>query len=451
MLPSFRLRALLSLLLLALATHLATAQTGWQQIYSSKHPQWCNKALLQPDGGVLFVGYDMLKSSSATQPAPRRLLLLCTDAHGRKLWEQTQPLAGLPGFLLYDACQNAQGELLISLVSDFPLQGGLYPNYLVQVKPNGPIRWTRDFRGTRRTVKALAPDDSNDGFVVGVNNYTGNDAALLYLNLDGTQRQLLPLTGDLGALLAQPGGTLVGAGRKVFFMSYDWVRGAETTLPSGSNASMLLDLGNNSFLVYSGQTHRFTLGSDVLQWSRSIYTGEGTLVPQSWAYQPASKEVLIKGFAMRSSHTSSTCLALLDAGDGTDLRNAKKLADDGPGGTVASVLPGPAPGTFLMAGYVPGGLFLQLGPYGELQMAKPSPLTAWPNPIANGQLLLVSNAFALANPLYLYDLSGHLLRSWPAAPTGPAAISLQGVPPGTYLLVGTDGQGKTGRTRIYHR
>ncbi|RAK65210.1 T9SS type A sorting domain-containing protein [Hymenobacter edaphi] len=474
MLPSFRLRTLLSALL-ALMLHAAAAQTGWQQLYTAAHTQSCAKALRQADGGFLLVGEELLKQTSTSQPAPRRVVLVRTDARGRQLWEQRVAVPGYPHVFVREASQNAQGELLLGLVNT-PLYTGFgRPNLLVALTPRGPIRWTRDFSGSSRRLVGLAPDDSHQGFVVAVND-GGREAALLYLNADGSQRQQLPLdfglpvvSSVINTVLPQPGGVLVGASgysslysttptAKVIFVSDDGVRGAETVLPgSYTGPTLLLALGGNDFLAYDGHLHRIRLGVNAVQWSRDLITSDGGILsPEQWAASPTG-EVLLSGFTVRNSHILTRYLMLINSRDGSvqplEDNNAPAIAKLGESnaGQVASLLPGDAPGTFFMAGAVTEGIFLRLGRFAELELGATATLAAWPNPVTDADLLRVNSPFASANALYLYDLAGHQVLSWPAVTGGTAQLSLRGVKPGSYLLVGTNGQGKIGRMRIFKR
>ncbi|MCC3157392.1 T9SS type A sorting domain-containing protein [Hymenobacter sp. 15J16-1T3B] len=473
MLPSSALRILLSALC-ALLLRTAAAQPSWQQLYSGPRPQSCIKALRQPDGGFLLVGEELLKQASSSQPAPRRLLLVRTDARGRQLWEQRLDVPGFPHIFVRAASQNGRGDLLLGLVNS-PLATDFgSPNLLVALTPRGPIRWTRDFSGSSRRIVDLAPDDSHQGFVVALSD-RGMAASLLYLQADGTQRQLLPLDfgmpvvrSVINTLLPQPGGVLVGASgytslsatsavAKVIFVSDDGVRGAETVLPgSYIGPTKLLALGGNDFLAYDGHLHRLSLGVSGVQWSRDLFTPDGNVLsPEQWAASP-SGEVLLSGFTVRNSHIITHYLALLNP-NGTiqqlEASNQPAVTNlDATGrGSVASVLPGDAPGSFFLAGDVTEGLFLRLGSFAELELGAPTALAAWPNPVTDDELLTVTNSYATTHPLYLYDLSGHQVACWPAVAGGTAQLSLRGLRPGAYLLVGTNGQGKTGRMHLFKR
>lgn len=469
MLPSRSLRLLLSAALL-LTLQLATAQGSWQQLYTGPLPLSCKKAFRQPDGGFLLVGEESLSGAGAG----RRLYLLRTDARGRQQWEQRLTPPGGSDFKLLTACQNQQGELLLGLAR------GTYEvsvNYLLQLTPHGPIRWGRDM-STGGLVEIVA-DDAHQGFVVARNALPGLGAELLFLNPDGSQRLRVPIGPGaptafttVSAMIAQPGGVLVATNSnsltspstnrspRLVFISDMGVRGAESQLLNAQDVTVrLLDLYDNGFLTYGQQYNRLVLGNSLPTWTQQLNTNNGYLVPMAWAANTVG-DVLISGFASNDSHTVFPYLALISAANG----QLRTLPDGQPalrrlegrflagvaGQTppVVSIFPGDTPDTHYIVGNTAEGIFLSTGTFAELDPNASAQLQAAPNPVADHELLQVNSPFATANPLYIYDLSGHLLRSWPAVAGGLAQLSLRGLRPGLYLLVGTNGQGKTSRVRL---
>jgi hypothetical protein len=482
MLPFFSRRALLSVALL-LVLRLAAAQTGWQQLYTGPLPLSCAKALRQADGGFLLIGTEMLSRSGSSSLTSRRLYLLRTDAQGHQQWERRLTVPGLDKFLVLDAAQTAQGELLLGLAVFEPQVIGSRINYLAQVSPQGQLRWTRDFVGTSTWIPGLAADKAHDGFVVPRNSLTG--AELLYLSLNGQQRLQVPVAPlapafrtSIDAVLARgegvvlatnsysnaPTGGMPAREARLVQVSDMGVRGAETLQPDPLEYIVrMLPLDDNSFLTYGTTYHRVTLGNNGLVWTRQVETGKGMLTPSAWAANAAG-DVLVYGFASQNSHTTTRHLGLLDANTGqvrtlppNGLPAMRQLGSQIPAGvapsapTIASLFPGDAPNAYFVAGTLPNGVFLASGSFEELDLNATDQLQAWPNPISGNELLQVGSTFAAAHPLYLYDLQGHQLMSWPAVPGGAAQLSLRGLQPGVYVLVGTNGQGKTDRLRILKR
>lgn len=250
---------------------------------------------------------------------------------------------------------------------------------------------------------------------------------------------------------------------RLVFVSDMGVRGAESQLLNAQDVTVrLLDLYDNGVLTYGQQYNRLVLGNSLPTWSQQLSTTTGYLAPMAWAANTVG-DVLISGFASQDSHTVFPYLALINASTG----QLRTLPDGQPalrrlegrflagvaGQTppVVSIFPGDAPDTHYIVGNTSEGIFLSTGTFAELDPNASAQLQVAPNPVADHDLLQVNSPFAAANPLHLYDLSGHLLRSWPAVTGGTGQLSLRGVRPGLYLLVGTNGQGRTDRVRLLKR
>jgi hypothetical protein len=458
MLPPPSLRFALGFLL-ALLLRPALAQTGWQQVYGRPDEQTCTVALRQPDGGFLLIGH------VSPAGADYRLALLRTDARGRKQWTRRLPVPGLPRFTVQGACQTDRGELLLDLSAEyFPGAGG---HVLVQLGPQSPIRWTRSYAGSASKVADIAPDNTHGGFVVALNE--AMTARLLYLNPDGTDRLQVPFAVNvpssrtiISRLFAYPGGALVSSmwyvvpnpqqqGGSLAVLTDDGVRGAESTLPEAPR--VVVPLGGADYVVTGAQAHRIRLGVAGAQWSQRLDTSQGILQGESGVADGLG-HVLIYGFSMRNSHFGALQIAQLDAATGqfshleASGEPAINLLDVSSRANSAGVFLGDSPGSFIIAGAGQEGAFLSAGSFTELQLGTTAPIQAWPNPVSDADELLVSNTYAAAYPLALYDLSGHQMRSWPPISGGTARLSLQGLPAGIYTLVGTNGQGQISRIRI---
>ncbi|OON69734.1 T9SS type A sorting domain-containing protein [Hymenobacter sp. CRA2] len=461
------IRPLTWLLLFSGSTLQLSAQNaGWEQSYGTSAPETCTQTLRQPDGSYLLIG----ESGSY---AARRLYLLLTTAHGRQLWERHVAIPGLSGFVLRKATQNNAGDLLLALYTE-GIEG--QTNYLVQTSATGVTRWMRTFPPTAdlRWAQDLAPSP-NGGFIVGMNSLTG--AALLYLAADGTQLRQQPINASLATdrtwiekIFPVPGGMLLsvrtgiqsaGPQAKLVFYSYEGTRGPETTLPNVDPAYGLVPLGGNDYLALGQKVHRFTLGQNTVQWTSQLSAEQGIFMARYGVLTPTGS-CLLYGSSILGSHVARLHLLLLDVTTGL-LQEPSSSGNQavvtlcaglhlGLGGLFAE----PGTGAYVVTGSRESGaeteeVFMRGGSLADLAAPVPATMQAWPNPAADADELHVQGSVAASGPLALYDTQGRQVKSWPAASTGAARLSLRGVPAGVYTLAGTDGKGRPARIRIFKR
>ncbi|WP_426492819.1 T9SS type A sorting domain-containing protein [Hymenobacter sp. 102] len=482
------LRVSFSLTLL-LASQVVVAQSpwSWEYRYGELNVQSCQQVLPLKAGGYLLMG-----KINSTSSISANLYLVRTDAAGQPLWIQTHTIPDCNNLYILPACENAAGQVLITLraaTENIREAEPTVAGQLLLLQPDGTTAWQKRTATypLRPAVTGSVPVPYSRAVLDAAGNFLlaqNTPAATTLLRLDATGQQLqqiafpmpagmqslpafiyelLPLSGRLYAYLSST------AGSRLVELSAQGIQGRVATVPTG--ATDFLALSNDDILIVTpnGLT-RMSLQSNTTTWTKDTYTLQ--ITPQRAVQLPDGK-LLVFG-TVYQTHFYGLRLRVFDENGQVVLGGPPHPITGLVGALQYSFGSGPkisASGLFLNSTtreLVVGGSLQDTPTQEQAFLLRSAPLAAvfpsvitatspslpastaaWPNPVGQHDQLTISTDFAQNNPLELYDLQGRLVRSWSQpAQASERRLSLQNLPAGLYLLRSASTKGASATLRI---
>lgn len=406
-----------------------------------------------------------------------KLYLVRVNNQGDTLWTRTHKVSNFDAVTVQGVCENAAGQVLVLAGGGNTATSVGNEAILLLLNVQGDTIWTRKVAGPLNNYydSVVLGNDGNFVLTATLNTYpqwlkinaAGQIVAQTNINYDSSEigyvTAVIKDNTGLGGywLLNVKAGT--NPGRKMLHLTEAGIVDQTKYLAGEGPFRSINPFPQGGYLAANatnGKLIRFSSTLDTV-WTKQLrYTHPNGLISgyaSAYQVQPLADGNLVVAGSFYYQSGNRVYLSKISPA-GQVLRDTVlfRLGGDE---WLRGLAVEPGTSNYVFSGYATqgprGGSDLLLGIHANWRTlttrsaARSQPaltLEAWPNPLGAHHELHLRAAQPLSGLLVLHDALGRIVRTWPATRSAAQAegqvLSLAGVPPGVYLLIGTAPDGR---------